>query len=231
MPKWSANQKGLVRRKVVSRAATCGATTGSRQLRVAEFCRQLKEADINVSRQAELAVEQKRKVEVELNRLIAAVADGGHSTFLIEAIDQRERELRNIDERLNAWGPGLAQVQPSDVTDFVKDRLAMLRDLLNSDVTQARAELLRHVGEIRLQPSQTETGSEYVAAGEWNLLGTYPEKDRARHLLGVRARLVAGVGFEPTIPRYSKNSAGATAEFVWPAQRTSASQTSDCPGW
>ena len=116
----------------------------------------------------------------------------GHSTFLIEAIDQRERELRNIEERLNAWGPGLLQVQPSDVTDFVKDRLETLCDLLNSDVTQARAELLRHVGEIRLKPSQTETGSEYVAEGEWNVLGTYPEKDRARHLLGVRARLVAG---------------------------------------
>src|SRR5271168_103738 len=57
----------------------------------------------------------------------------GHSTFLIEAIDQRERELRNIDERLNAWGPGLQQVQPSDVTDFVKDRLAKLCDLLTRE--------------------------------------------------------------------------------------------------
>ena len=168
---------------------------------VAEFCRQLNEADGNVSREAERAVERKRRVEAEPNRLIAAVADGGHSRFLLEAIGQRERELRNIDERLNAWGPGLPQVQPSAVTEFVKDRLATLCDLLNSDVTQARAELLRHVGEIRLKPSQTDTGSEYVAAGEWNLLGTYPEKDRARHLLGVRARLVAGVGFEPTIPR------------------------------
>lgn len=165
---------------------------------VAEFCRQLKEADGNVSREAERAVEQKRKVQAELNRLVSAVADSGHSTFLIEAIDLRERELQNIDERLNAWGLGLPQVQPSDVTDFVRDRLATLCDLLNSDVTQARAELLRHVGEIRLKPSQTVTGGEYVAEGDWNLLGTYPEADRARHLLGVRARLVAGVGFEPT---------------------------------
>jgi hypothetical protein len=93
-----------------------------------------------------------------------------------------------------ATGPGLQQVQPSDVTDFVKDRLATLRDLLDSDVTQARAELLRRVGEIRLKPSQTDTGGEYVAEGEWNLLRTYPEEDRARHLLGVRARLVARAG-------------------------------------
>jgi hypothetical protein len=92
-------------------------------------------------------------------------------------------------------------VEPSDVTHFVKHRLATLCDLLNSDVTQARAELLRHVSEIRLKPMQAETGSEYVAEGEWDLLGTYPETDRARHLLSVRARLVAGARLEPTTYR------------------------------
>jgi hypothetical protein len=159
---------------------------------VDEFCRQLKEADGNLSREAEQAIEQKRKVQAELNRLVSAVADSGHSTSLIEAIDQREQASRNIDERLNACGIGRQPVQPEDVTDFVRNRLATLRDLLNSDVTQARAELLKHVSEIRLAPQQSETGSEYTAEGEWNLLGTYPEMDRARHLLGVRARLVAG---------------------------------------
>jgi hypothetical protein len=72
-----------------------------------------------------------------------------------------------------------------------------LCDLLNIDVTQARAELLRHVSEIRLKAGQTETGGESVAEGEWNILGTYPETDRARHLLGVRARLVAGACNHP----------------------------------
>jgi site-specific DNA recombinase len=165
---------------------------------VEEFCRQLKEAAGNLSREVERAIEQKGKVQAELNRLVTAVADSGHSTFLIEAIDQREQQLRNLDERLNACGLGLRQVQPADVTDFAKNRLTTLSELVNSDVTQARAELLRHVREIRLVPRETETGSDYVAEGEWNLLGTYPEIDRARHLLGVRARLVAGVGFEPT---------------------------------
>jgi hypothetical protein len=141
---------------------------------------------------------KQRKVQAELTRLVSAVADSGHSTSLIEAIDQREQELRNIHEQLDACGVGRPPVQPEDVTDFVRNRLATLRDLLNSDVTQARAELLKHVSEIRLTPQHSETGSEYTAEGEWNLLGTYPEMDRARHLLGVRARLVAGVGFEPT---------------------------------
>lgn len=145
-------------------------------------------------------MEQKRKVETELSRLIAAVADSGDSTFLIEAIDQREQELRSNDERLNAGGLGRHEVQPSDLTDFVKARLGTLCDVLNSDVTQVQAELLRHVSEIRLTPKQTETGREHAAEGEWNLLGTCAEKDRAHRLLGVCAGLVAGVEFEPTIP-------------------------------
>lgn len=39
----------------------------------------------------------------ELGRLVAAVADGGHSTSLIEAIEQREQELQDLDDRLNAF--------------------------------------------------------------------------------------------------------------------------------
>ncbi len=165
---------------------------------VEEFCRQLREAKRTLSHEVECANEQKRKVHAELSRLVAAVADGGHSTSLIGAIQDRERELQNLDERLNACSPETQQMQPADVTGFVKNRLAKLCDLLNSDVTQARAELLRHVSEIRLVPRQTQKGSDYVATGAWNLLGSYLETDRARHLLGVRARLVAGVGFEPT---------------------------------
>ncbi len=123
--------------------------------------------------------------------LVSAAADSGQSTFSIEAIDQREQPLRNLDECLNACGPGLRQVQRADVADFVKNRLATLSELVNTDLTQARAELLRHVSEIRLAPRETATGSDYVAEGEWNLLRTHPEIERARNLLGVRARLVA----------------------------------------
>jgi DNA invertase Pin-like site-specific DNA recombinase len=165
---------------------------------VEEFSRQLEKSDSNLSHEMDRAAEKKRNVEAELNRLVAAVADGGHSPSLLKAIEQREQELQNLNEQLQASGAGSQQMQPADITSFVINRLAALRDLLNSDVTQARAELLKHVTEIRLYPKRTEAGTDYVAVGEWNLLGNYPEMDRARHLQGVRARLVAGVGFEPT---------------------------------
>lgn len=115
---------------------------------VEEFCHQLKETDGNLSEDMERAKEDRRKVKAELGRLVAAVADGGHSTSLLEAIEQREQTLQDLDDRLNAVGAERQRVQPADVTSFVIDRLAALCDLLNSDVTRARAELLRHASEF-----------------------------------------------------------------------------------
>jgi site-specific DNA recombinase len=163
-----------------------------------EFCRQLENADRSSSVQAERQREDKRNVEAELARLVSAVAQGGHSSVLLEAIRQREEQLQTINAQLAAGGLELKRVQPAEIKEFVVARLATIRDLICSDVSQARAELLRHVTEIRLTPEPGPSGGDYVATGEWNLLGNNPEMERARHLSGARARLVAGVGFEPT---------------------------------
>jgi hypothetical protein len=165
---------------------------------VEQFSRQIEKTNANHADEMGRLREKKQTVLAELNRLVAAIADGGHSSFLLRAIEQREQELQNIDEQLQAFNAGPQHVQPADITTFVVGRLAILRDLIESDVTQARAEILKHVSEIRLIPNHTNAGAEYVAVGEWDLLGNSPEMDRARNVRRVRARLVAGVGFEPT---------------------------------
>ena len=154
------------------------------------FRRQIEEASRESSRDIEQARADGHGIQGELDRLIAAVASGGHSAALLQAIEQRERQRHSSS--------GIPQVPAEEITKFVVGRLSRLPRLLNTDVTQARAELLRHVAEIRLAPRQTAEGPDYVAEGEWDLLGNQAESDRARHLSGVRARLVAGVGFEPT---------------------------------
>jgi len=64
---------------------------------------------------------------------------------------------------------------------------------------KARAEIARHVSRIEMKPVSNPGGSgHYVAVGDWNLLGTAMEKDRAPHLWGGGARMVAGVRFELT---------------------------------
>ncbi len=165
---------------------------------VEEFGRQLKTSLANLSGELAGMRERKRQLESEVHRLTKAVAEGGHSKFLLEAISERERELQGITERLLSTGAGSVDAQVSEIQQFVTERLANLRTLLYGNVELARAEFAKHVTEIRMIPHRTEQNGFYVAEGEWNLLGGYPKTGRARHLSGVRARLVAGVGFEPT---------------------------------
>ena len=167
---------------------------------VQEFTRQLREATGTLSHEVDRATTRKSQLEIELNRLIDAVASVAQSTFLMDAIQHKEQELKVLDERLSTARDFLPPVQPTEIVGFVTDKRTALSSLLNSDVTQARAELVRHVTEIRLIPQETSNGGDYVAVGNWNLLGSCQEMDRARHVPGVRARLVARVGLEPVIP-------------------------------
>jgi site-specific DNA recombinase len=156
---------------------------------VAQVARQIGEINANQSDDLGRAQKKKQTLEAELNRLVAAVADVGHSAFLLRAIEEREQELLNIDEQLQACNVGPRHMQPAELTAFVTSRLAIIHDLIESDVTQARAEILKHVSEIRLIPRQTDSRAEYVAVGKWDLLGNSPELDRARN----RYRTVGGV--------------------------------------
>ena len=162
------------------------------------FRHQIEEASREWYHDIEGAREDERRIRSEIERLVAAVAARGHSAALLQAIELREKQLEEIQEIKKNISSDIRQMPTEEITDFVVSRLSRLPQLLNTDVTQARAELLRHVTEIRLIPQKTAEGADYVAEGEWDLLGTREEMDRARHLSSVRARLVAGVGFEPT---------------------------------
>jgi hypothetical protein len=75
---------------------------------------------------------------------------------------------------------------PSDLPTlrrFVLERLFDVRQLLAADIEGARAELARHVREIRLVTKVEQRKAHYVATGEWSLLSP---------AMGERVRLVAG---------------------------------------
>ena len=54
-------------------------------------------------------------------------------------------------------------------------QLGGIRQLLQVDVQKAKAELKKHVTEIRMLPQVEGKKGHYVAEGEWNLLGGYGE--------------------------------------------------------
>ncbi len=165
---------------------------------IQEFTHQLKTALGDVSGTIARVRERKALLEQELRRLTAAVAEIGHSAFLVQAIAERERELAEISRRLLSEAPGSIEAEFSEIREFVTKRLGDVRRLLYTDVALARTELGKHVSKIRMIPQQITAAGYYVAEGERDLLGRYPKTGRARQLLDKRARLVAGVGFEPT---------------------------------
>jgi hypothetical protein len=81
------------------------------------------------------------------------------------------------------------------IRQFVTGQLGDIRQLLTVDVQKAKAELEKHVTEIRMMPQIEGKKGHYVAEGEWNLLGGYGEE--AGNPATKRIRMVAGGGFEP----------------------------------
>src|SRR5258708_2413650 len=163
---------------------------------IGEFGRQLKVALENLSGELAQMRERKETIEAELRRLTATAAQTGPSPFLIEAINDRERQLRDITERLLSAGPGSVESHLAGIREFVTKRLSDLHGLLSGETTLARTELKKHVEEIRMTPQYGDGRPHYLAEGAWNLLGK--ETGPSHNTAPLQIRMVAGVRFELT---------------------------------
>jgi uncharacterized protein (DUF1778 family) len=97
---------------------------------------------------------RKQLVEQELMRLAAAIAESGHSRFVLDAMAERERELDQLAQRLQMLKQGNVELHPGSIRGFVKTRLSDLLGLLNTDTARAPAELARQTTEIRMIPEK-----------------------------------------------------------------------------
>ena len=129
-----------------------------------------------------------------MRRLAATAAETGPSTFLVEAIHEREQQLRDITDQLWAQGDDSVESHLADIRNFITERMANLRALLAGDPGPVRKELLNHVSEIRMVPQTGNGKSHYVAEGSWHLLGNERDGSEA---IPTQIRVVAGAGFEP----------------------------------
>jgi site-specific DNA recombinase len=163
-----------------------------------EFGTHVKSAFANLSNQMAQMRERKQKLEGELRRLASTAAETGPSAFLVEAIHEREQQLRQITDQLLAGGTDSVDAHLSEIRKFVTQRLGDLRSLLTGDPVPARKELLKHVSEIRMIPQDGEGKPHYVAEGRWNLLGNEKDSPTSLNAVPTQIRMVAGVGFEPT---------------------------------
>lgn len=165
---------------------------------ISELGRQLKTAFENLSGELAGMKERKQKLEAELKKLAETAAQTGPSGFLVEAISDRERQLREITERLLSGGPGSIESHLGCIRQFVTKRLADIQELLSGETAfDARTEIQKHVSEIRMVPQYGKGRPHYLAEGAWDLLGK--EKGPSHNTAPVPIGMVAGACNVPNL--------------------------------
>ena len=119
-----------------------------------------------------------RELEAEVKRLVKAITQIEDSHELIEALRERQAELRS----LKAAKEVSADYSENDIRTAVQRVLSDIPTVLRKAPEEAKTMLAEHLDEIKMIP---QSDGSYVACGEWDLIG-------------VRGPvMVAGGGFEP----------------------------------
>ncbi len=157
---------------------------------IQEFERQLKTSLAGLDCKIGRLRERSQKLQQELDNLIPALASCGPSPTLVEAVNSREQEIKEITRQLLGTEEDSISAEVGRIRQFVTGQLGDVRQLLQVDVQRAKAELQKHVTEIRMVPQGEGRRGYYVAEGEWNLLGGY--RDEASGKPTQHFRMVAG---------------------------------------
>ena len=164
---------------------------------VEEFGRQLRLSLGNLTDElAEMRV-RKEKMEKEIRNFTKAIAESGHSKYILDEIAVREKEIAAITDRLLASSPDSMETRLGDLKHFVEDGVRNLGKLLRENAPLAKQELHSHLLGVQMFPYKDGEGFCYIAQGSWNLLGITLDELRSSGSGVGRFELVAGGGFEP----------------------------------
>jgi hypothetical protein len=161
-------------------------------LAIESFGRQLRSSLANVSNELTEMRSRKEKLEREIRNFTQAIAENGHSKYILEEIAIREKEISGITDRLLSSTPDSIQNQIDDVRRLVEDGIQNLHRLCREDSPAAKQELHKHLSAVRMYPLEDGDGWYYIAEGTWDLLGIDPHAPKAQVPEG-RIRMVAGV--------------------------------------
>jgi hypothetical protein len=117
--------------------------------------------------------QRKQQIEGEIARLVQAIAGGQGSLSIMAAIGERERELRDITDKLLEPRPGSLRSTLDELRTFAVSRLTNIRNLIAhpESVDQARAALAKHFGAFTLEPVTQAGKTTYLAHGNVDFFG------------------------------------------------------------
>jgi site-specific DNA recombinase len=134
---------------------------------IREFEKQLRERMRSVRSDTEGKRQRREVLRAEIENLADAVAQGHASKALLENLARRERELEELDVGLFSNHEEGIQVRIDQVTKFIRDRFADIRQLSAKNAIGAKAELAKHCDSIWVTPENDG----YTLRGNWNLTG------------------------------------------------------------
>jgi hypothetical protein len=168
---------------------------------IESFGRQLRSSLANVSNELTEMRARKEKLEREIRNFTQAIAESGHSKYILEEISVREKEISGITNRLLSSTPDSIQTQIEEVRRLVEGGIQNLQNLFREESPAAKQELRRHLSAVLMFPLEDGEGWYYIAEGAWNLLGTDPHEPKVRVVpVEGRIRMVAGACNAPKPP-------------------------------
>jgi site-specific DNA recombinase len=167
------------------------------ELAVESFGRQLRAALADVSSELTEMRSRKERLEREIRNFTQAIAESGHSKYILQEIAVREKEISAVTDRLLSSTPDSIQNQIEEVRTLVEGGIQNLHQLFSEESPAAKQELHKHLSAVRMFPMEDGEGWYYIAEGTWDLLGTDPRAPIPRIPEEGRIRMVAGGGFEP----------------------------------
>ena len=167
---------------------------------IEEFGRQLRASLDEMSGELVKMRQRKEVLEREIRKFTQAIAlaEGVPSKHLVQEIALREKEITAITDRLLSSSSDSIEGHITKLRELVEEGAANFREVLKEHGMAAKAELHRHVKEIRMFPARNGEGWHYEAEGSWNLLTGDSRLDQRRWCDDQRLRVVAGVRFELT---------------------------------
>lgn len=126
------------------------------------------------SRQSNLpALENKRdRIQTEIENLVAYVASAGDTSPAIQSkLREKEAELSDTKRQIEEVSPDVERTSVHVDPNLVAKKLSNIRTLLYSNVTAARAILMRMTDKIELSPVVSNRSKHLRAEGNSNVVG------------------------------------------------------------
>src|SRR5467141_3423584 len=124
---------------------------------------------------AELARMRHRKQELDLEhkRLTDSIGQGQQSQSIMNAIGEREKELRAITDKLLEPAPGSLCAKLEELREFAVSRLSKIRELLarRENIQEAHEALAERVGQLTLEATNENGKKTYLAHGKVDFFG------------------------------------------------------------